>query len=919
MAITTEQQTRILQMTQAMFGAAPGATYLAAFESSVAAGTTVAALAQSLSGTAIFFGNSYSASLTSAQFAEAFVTDLVGSHASTADKAWATGYIVDRMAAGATQAAIIAELTQALSSVAPENVNWGAAATNYNTSIATKIVGNLAGSSASAADKADAINYMVSQMAAGQSVGQMVDWAITALDSVAHTDGTWGEASTLFDNRIEVSQYYSVDKAGTATDLGTLQQALAAVTASAASVATAKAMFDTPLSGRAQDGYLSGATVFVDLNGDGIHNPGETSVTTDAAGNFTLPAGAFGRIVASGGTDIATNLPFSGSFTAPAGSTVVNPLTTLVQSMVEQGMDSAAAMTQVQIALGLSADTDLSSFDPIAELSGANASQAQAVLAAAVQVNNLFTMVATAMTGAEAGLSMQTAFAQVVTAMTAQITAATATLDLADATMLEAVHNASAGENTTLAASMAVLSADISQMVADNNGTIAAILAGGGEATEMLAQFMQVATVAQGDAAEALLAAIEAGTTDLTTIIADYTGDAFDDLVNAVDLGDVDGDGTTDVAIDLDGTTVTPPPAADPVVVATFTVTETAGVVEFGGTATGNITFAVSGGTATFTRGGVTATTTVADITTKTVNVVAGQTVAATSANLTAVNGLVITGAGTLSVTEAVSIAQLAGIDLTGFTGTATYSLSDIAASYADTSGVMTAGGTALVAAGTNVTITDTATLAQLATVDTANTTGTLTYAGITGVVANYFSSGTTQTANATAYVTGSHAVTVTGGAISVAQANALDALSTGVVTAAATETDAATLVTLTTANTDMITVTMAAASTTAANLNTIDAATGVAVGATAITELTGAAADVKTALGSAGITTVVDSSLAVGLTGSTSVADIILVQADSATGVITTAATETDAATLVTLTTANTDMITVTMAAAST
>ncbi|HIJ91332.1 MAG TPA: hypothetical protein HPP95_10825 [Deltaproteobacteria bacterium] len=124
---------------------------------------------------------------------------------------------------------------------------------------------------------------------------------------------------------------------------------------------------------------------------------------------------------------------------------------------------------------------------------------------------------------------------------------------------------------------------------------------------------------------------------------------------------------------------------------------------------------------------------------------------------------------------------------------------------------------------------------------------------------------------------------------------------------------------TLTTANTDMITVTMAAASTTAANLNTIDAATGVAVGATAITELTGAAADVKTALGSAGITTVVDSSLAVGLTGSTSVADIILVQADSATGVITTAATETDAATLVTLTTANTDMITVTMAAAST
>jgi hypothetical protein len=82
---------------------------------------------------------------------------------------------------------------------------------------------------------------------------------------------------------------------------------------------------------------------------------------------------------------------------------------------------------------------------------------------------------------------------------------------------------------------------------------------------------------------------------------------------------------------------------------------------------------------------------------------------------------------------------------------------------------------------------------------------------------------------------------------------------------------------------------------------------------------LTGAAADVKTALASAGITTVTNASLAVTVTGNTSVADINIINADTATGVVTATATETAAATLVGLTTDNSDLITITMAAAST
>jgi len=47
-------------------------------------------------------------------------------------------------------------------------------------------------------------------------------------------------------------------------------------------------------------GYYSGATVFLDENGNGVLDSGEPSTTTDASGKFTLNVGATasGQIVA---------------------------------------------------------------------------------------------------------------------------------------------------------------------------------------------------------------------------------------------------------------------------------------------------------------------------------------------------------------------------------------------------------------------------------------------------------------------------------------------------------------------------------------------------------------------------------------------------------------------------------------------
>jgi hypothetical protein len=82
--------------------------------------------------------------------------------------------------------------------------------------------------------------------------------------------------------------------------------------------------------------------------------------------------------------------------------------------------------------------------------------------------------------------------------------------------------------------------------------------------------------------------------------------------------------------------------------VPTFSVTETSGVVTFGGTATGNITVSVtSGGVATFTRQGLVAETR-PDLDTLTkITVTSGQTLTASAAIL---DGLVIDGAGAVAV-----------------------------------------------------------------------------------------------------------------------------------------------------------------------------------------------------------------------------------------------------------------------------
>ncbi len=158
------------------------------------------------------------------------------------------------------------------------------------------------------------------------------------------------------------------------------------------------------------DGYIRGAQIYVDANNNGVAEASEmiAGVVTDSAGRFFLPSTApKGTIIAVGGVNIDTGLPNTSPLKAPAGSTTVNPLTTLVQAVIEKSGTAApsqaaiqAAANQVAATLGLPESVatggNLLNFDPLSVKSTASAGDKAAALAVQKAAANVATFVALA-------------------------------------------------------------------------------------------------------------------------------------------------------------------------------------------------------------------------------------------------------------------------------------------------------------------------------------------------------------------------------------------------------------------------------------------------------------------------------------------------------------------------------------------
>jgi len=127
------------------------------------------------------------------------------------------------------------------------------------------------------------------------------------------------------------------------------------------------------VSGVVADGYIRGASVYIDTNNDGQATSADYFVgETDAAGRFFISKSApLGKLLVVGGVNIDTGLNNTMTLKAPTPDLtkplVINPLTTVITSLVSTTVTAAQAAAQVAVALGLNlpAGEDLLSIDPI--------------------------------------------------------------------------------------------------------------------------------------------------------------------------------------------------------------------------------------------------------------------------------------------------------------------------------------------------------------------------------------------------------------------------------------------------------------------------------------------------------------------------------------------------------------------------
>jgi S-layer protein len=376
--------------------------------------------------------------------------------------------------------------------------------------------------------------------------------------------------------------------------LSTVDGAATTLAAATAAMATAlTAAVDAGLGkvsvvGTVVDGYVKGATVFADANGNFQLDDGEARGTTDDIGHFSLTR-AKGALVTIGGIDTATGSAVNGHYFAPSGFRVISPLTTLVHTLATANNISATqAEAIVKSKLGIAAAVDLGNFDPIAETARSGAGTdaraiALTIAAAAAQVNILMGQVSALLRGAGVTADGFAGADAAGKALASLIAGADASVDLGHSSTVQRIIQLAAlsvGAPASQDSAINTLAADAAGVIANLNiaiqvATAKNFVSSGKTALTEIAK-IQVA-------AEAIETAVESGarSQNLTSAKVGSTGAALNTAIAdaAFRVGDVDGDKASDATpIANDDAPIPPaPPATYLLTTGTDLLTGTAG------------------------------------------------------------------------------------------------------------------------------------------------------------------------------------------------------------------------------------------------------------------------------------------------------------------------------------------------------
>ena len=151
------------------------------------------------------------------------------------------------------------------------------------------------------------------------------------------------------------------------------------------------------VSGVAVDGYVAGATVFQDLDNDGVLDSGEPNTSTNALGSFSLTLSSVNKsapVRIINGYDLATNEIHPSIMdisVTETGSYIITPLSTLVGRLKieDTTLSGTVPQSMISAALGItltdSPNDSILGFDPIAYFNGSDstlAAEARPVFAA---------------------------------------------------------------------------------------------------------------------------------------------------------------------------------------------------------------------------------------------------------------------------------------------------------------------------------------------------------------------------------------------------------------------------------------------------------------------------------------------------------------------------------------------------------
>ncbi len=295
------------------------------------------------------------------------------------------------------------------------------------------------------------------------------------------------------------------------------------------------------ISGIGIDGILMQATVCIDEEKDG-NCIGDVNTTTNELGEFTFAAGSpTGPLILSGGYDksltdgfdingVAKYKPFTGELKAPEGSSVVTPLTSAIQSLMDNNSSVSAADAEATIktAMGLDdVDVDLTQFDPYNGIDGNNSVAAQKILAKQTQLQILVHTAAATIAGADDGTDVADAMSNVFDSIVKSLdTGAEVELDAQTVAIATREAAAVTYENATNKDALVVAVGTVAQAEAEDaviaaNGAAAKISDGAAsDAIAVLDSAISIVNTEDGNATAAAKETQPTDADDLAKIIA---------------------------------------------------------------------------------------------------------------------------------------------------------------------------------------------------------------------------------------------------------------------------------------------------------------------------------------------------------------------------------------------------------------